>query len=194
MTGKRLREWYDRRAIYRHSPVSIFDDGAIQLQCPQCAGRIRSNLKTRNRNAKVSNKAPYIVRTDQAEYCCPGKVTIPVKELDHYQSIPYGTTAWKKSYNRRNQIENLNGMLRDKGGLEDKWCRSLGFGARLVGSVMMLVAHGLRETRPEWASSKSSIDEELLDDEDEIEAGRDSWPAPGQTSGHTPKRPRDGPG
>ena len=90
--------------------------------------------------------------------------------------------------------EPLNGMLRDKGGLEDKWCRSLGFGARFVGSVMMLVAHGLRETRPEWASSKSSIDEELLDDEDEIEAGRDSWPAPGQTSGHTPKRPRDGPG
>ena len=168
LKGKKLREWYDRRAIYRYSPVDTFDEGSIQLQCPQCAGRIRSNLKTRNRKAKPNKTAPFIVRTDDAEYCCPGKVTVPLAELDHYQSIPYGTTAWKKSYNRRNQIENLNGMLRDKGGLEDRWCRSLEIGARFVGSLMMAVAHGMRETRPEWTNGHDNpFDEELLDDEDE---------------------------
>lgn len=195
LTGKKLRAWYDRRAIHRYSPTDTFDDGSIQLQCPQCAGRIRSNLKTRNRKAKPNKKAPFIVRTDDAEYCCPGKVTIPLAELDHYQSIPYGTTAWKKSYNRRNQIENLNGMLRDKGALEDKWCRSLGLGARFVGSVMVTVAHGMRETRPEWANGRNNpIDEELLDDEDdEIGTAPESGPPSGLGDGQPVDRSRDGP-
>ena len=147
LTGKKLRKWYDNRAKYRYGPVQIFDDGGIQLQCPQCAGRIRSNLKTKNTKVRVNKKAPFIVRTDDAEYCCLGRVTIPVKHLDRYQSIPYGTTAWKQSYRRRLQIENLNGILRNEGGLEDKWCHSLGLGARFIGSVMMGVAYLLRETK-----------------------------------------------
>ena len=125
-------------------------------------------------------------------YCCVGRVTIPVKELDHYQSIPYGTTAWKQSYNRRNQIENLNGMLRDKGGLADRWCRSLEIGARLVGSVMMLVAHGMRETRPEWANNHYRLDEELLDDEHENGASV-SGPPLGPEDSQPVDRSRDGP-
>ena len=124
LTGKALRDWYDRRAKFRYSTVQVLEDGSIQMQCPQCAGRIRSNLKTRNRKAKPNKTAPFIVRTDDAVYCCVGRVTIPVEELDHYQLIPYGTTAWKQSYNRRNQIENLNGMLKNKGGLADRWCPS----------------------------------------------------------------------
>ena len=182
------------KIFYRTRGIT-FDDGSIQLQCPQCAGRIRSNLKTRNRKAKPNKKAPFIVRTDDAEYCCPGKVTIPLAELDHYQSIPYGTTAWKKSYNRRNQIENLNGMLRDKGGLEDKWCRSLGLGARFVGSVMVTVAHGMRETRPEWANGRNNpIDEELLDDEeDKTEAGPVGFSFPRSEGSQSVERSRDGP-
>ena len=59
----------------------------------------------------MRKNAPFVARTDDAEYCCPGRVTVPVEYLDRYQSIPYGTTAWKKSYGRRNQIENLNGIL-----------------------------------------------------------------------------------
>ena len=192
LTATKLRDWYDRRAKFRYSPTRIFEVGSIQMQCPQCAGRIRSNLKTRNRKAKPNNNAPFIVRTDDAVYCCVGRVTIPVKELDHYQSIPYGTTAWKQSYNRRNQIENLNGMLRDKGGLADRWCRSLEIGARLVGSVMMLVAHGMRETRPEWANNHYRLDEELLDDEHENGASV-SGPPLGPEDSQPVDRSRDGP-
>ena len=192
LTGKKLRAWYDRRAKFRYSATPL-DGGSIQMQCPQCAGRIRSNLKTRNPNAKPNKTVPFIVRTDDAEYCCVGRVTIPVEELDHYQLIPYGTTAWKQSYNRRNQIENLNGMLRDKGGLADRWCRSLEIGARLVGSVMMLVAHGMRETRPEWANNHTTLDEELLDDEHEHGADPESGPPLGPEDSQPVDRSRDGP-
>ena len=153
LNGNKLRKWYDRRAKYRYSIDEILADGSIRLLCPQCAGRIKSNLKTRNPKAKPNKKARLIVRTDPAQYCCPGRVTVPVEHLDRYQAIPYGTTAWKLSYNRRNQIENLNGILRDKGGLEDKWCRALGTGARFVGSVMMGVAYLLRETKQDWLDS-----------------------------------------
>ena len=126
LKGKKLRKWYDRRAKYRYSIDEIPSDGSIRMMCPQCAGRIRSNLKTRNHKAKPNKRALSITRTDSAEHCCPGRVTVPVEYLDRYQSIPYGTTAQKKSCNRRNQIENLNGILRNKGGLEDKWCHALG--------------------------------------------------------------------
>ena len=51
-------------------------------------------------------------------------------------------SAWKPSYRRRLQIENLTGMLRDKGGLEDKWCRSLGLGARFVGTHKVSCTRG----------------------------------------------------
>ena len=153
LKGNKRRQWYDRRAKYRYSIDEILPDGSIRMMCQQCAGRIRSNLKTRNPKAKPSADAPFVTRTDDAEYCCPGRVTIAVKYLDRYQSIPYGTTAHYESCGRRNQIENLNGILRNKGGLEDRWCHALGVAARFVGSVMMCVAYLLRETKPAWVAA-----------------------------------------
>ena len=80
LKGKKRRKWFDRRAIYRYSIDEIdTETGDIRFWCPQCAGRIRSNLKTRNSKVKPNKKAPFITRTDEAEYCCPGRVTIPVE-------------------------------------------------------------------------------------------------------------------
>ena len=104
----------------------------------------------------MRKNAPFVARTDDAEYCCPGRVTVPVEYLDRYQSIPYGTTAWKKSYGRRNQIENLNGILRNKGSLDDRWCHALGNSARFIGSVMLGVAHLLRETKQAWLNANAN--------------------------------------
>ena len=97
LTGKKLRHWYDRRAVCRYSIDQVLGDGSIRLWCPQCAGRVRSNLKTRNPKAKPRKGAPFIARTDNSEWCCPGRVTVPVEHLDRFQSIPYGTTAWRQS-------------------------------------------------------------------------------------------------
>ena len=200
LKGKKRRKWFDRRAKFRYSVDSIDPEtGDIRFLCPQCAGRIRSNLKTRNPKVRANKNAPFIVRTDDAEYCCPGRVTVPVKYLDRYQSIPYGTTAHKKSYNRRNQIENLNGILRDKGGLEDRWCRSLVDGARFVGSVMMCVAFLLRETKQEWLNGNGGNgDDPEAPDDDEAELNSDQPStdeiSPDETdTGQSGDRSRDGP-
>ena len=197
LKGKKRRKWFDRRAIYRYSIDSIDQrTGNVRFWCPQCAGRVRSNLKTRNPKVKTNNNAPFIARTDDTEYCCPGRVTVPIKYLDRFNPIPFGTTASKKSYNRRNQIENLNGILRDKGGLDDKWCRALGDGARFVGSVMMGVAFLLGETKKAWQDSNSNDPEAL--DSNETESNSDQpnthETPPEQTdTGQSDNQSRDGP-
>lgn len=192
-TGKDLTEWYDKRAQYRYSVDEILDDGSIRFSCPQCSGRVRSNLKTRNPRVKVRKDAPFVARTDGETYCCPGRVTVPVKYLDRYQALPYGTTAWRDSDNRRNQIENLMGILRCKGGLDDRWCHALGDGARFVGAIMLGVAYLLRETKQAWLNGDSAEDPEAPDDKEtesrEVDDGADP-----HTEGHDPAgRSRDGP-
>ena len=58
LKGKKLRKWFDRRSKFRYSIDSTdTETGSVRLWCPQCAGRIRSNLKTRNPKVKVSKKA-----------------------------------------------------------------------------------------------------------------------------------------
>ena len=194
LTGEKLKNWFDRRAIFRYSIDSIDQrTGNIRFSCPQCAGRIRSNLKTRNPKANPSDNTLHITRTDKSEYCCPGRVTVPVEYLDRFNPIPFGTTAWEDSYNRRNQIENLNGILRDKGGLGDKWCRALGVGARFVGAVMIGVAYLLGETKLAYlASNGDNDDRDPSDDNAKPEPGDvESTP---NSNGHNPNdRSRDGP-
>ena len=198
LKGKKRRRWFDRRARYRYSIDQILSDGSVRMMCPQCAGRIRSNLKTRNPRARPNREAPYITRTDGAEYCCPGRVTVPVEHLDRYQAIPYGTTAHKKSCGRRNQIENLNGILRNKGGLEDRWCHALGSGARFVGSVMMGVAYLLGETKQAWQDRNNGNADHHPEDPDagnDDPAGGDAGdePAPESDGHNSTDRSRDGP-
>ena len=200
LTDAQLAEWYDQRAKYRYSSTPLAG-GKIQLVCPQCAGRIRSNKKTRKKNVKANNNALYIHIKNNATYCCPGKVTVPVKYLDRYQKAPYGTTAWKGSYGRRLQIENCNSILKDKGGLQSRWCRALGLAPRFVAIVMLCVAVGMRATRPDLDDSRNPVDEEILNEEDEEllndedETGTDPQQEPpsGLGDSQSEDRSRDGP-
>ena len=148
LTGKHLRKWYADRAKYRYSPISKPDkNGAIRFMCPQCAGRITTNAKTRSRRRATHQRTtPRVVNIDQ-EYCCDGTITIPVKQLDTYQHIPYGTPAWHKRYTRRMQIENLNNMFKNNGGLRHGWCRALGAIANNMGLLAIAVAHNLRQAK-----------------------------------------------
>ena len=74
-------------------------------------------------------------------------MTIPVDRLDTYQRIPWGTPAWFARYARRNQIENVNGMLKDRHGLQDGWCRILNQTGNTLGLLVLAVAHNLRERK-----------------------------------------------
>ena len=145
LTGKELAKWYAERAKYRWTPIGKPDkNGAIRFRCPQCDGRVKTNAKTRIRSKRSQRKAPYAATIDH-EHCCKGTITIPVEQLDTYQHIPFGTPAWQKRYGGRLQIENLNSLVKDKGSLEDGWCRALGQAAHNFGLLALLIAHNLRQ-------------------------------------------------
>ena len=145
LTGKELADWYAERAKYRWTPIGKPDkNGNIRFRCPQCDGRVKTNAKTRIRSKRSRRKASYATPIDQ-EYCCNGTITIPVEELDTYQHIPFGTPAWHKRYGGRLQIENLNSLVKNDGGLKDGWCRALGQAAFNFGLLALLIAHNLRQ-------------------------------------------------
>lgn len=97
--------------------------------------------------------------------------------------------------NRRNQIENLNGILRNKGGLEDRWCHVFGDAARFVGSEMMGVAYLLRETKLDWLNSTNGDrGSEDPDGDNETASGDlDDEPVPQLVGDNSADRSRDGP-
>ena len=63
------------------------------------------------------------------------------------QRIPWGTPAWFVRYRNRMQIENVNGMLKSRGGLKDGWCQVLNKTGYNLGALTLAVAHNLRERK-----------------------------------------------
>ena len=80
---------------------------------------------------------------DGTETCCKGPVNLSAAQLDHFQNVPFGTTAWKQTYSRRSQIENINGILKNKGALKAGWCRSRNRAAYALATTLLCFAHNL---------------------------------------------------
>ena len=132
-------DFYDQRCRWRYSPHQRLRDGSIQMRCPQCAGRVKTNARTRNpRRRRAAGSVPYLAGIT-TEHCCDGLVTLNSTQLANYQNVPYGTTAWKHSYGRRNQIENTNSRLRHKGALLAGTCRSLSRTPRAIAALAQAV-------------------------------------------------------
>ena len=113
------------------------------MRCPQCAGRVKTNARTRNpRQRRADKSVPYLAGIT-TEHCCDGLVTLNSTQLANYQNVPYGTTAWKHSYGRRNQIENTNSRLRHKGALLAGTCRSLSRTPRAIAALAQAVIYNL---------------------------------------------------
>ena len=171
-----LHEFYAERAKFRWAPAQRLD-GGIQFQCPQCAGRVVTNLKTRRKNVRPSQQAPEIrIRNPadddpNAEYqathyddtCCKGLATIPYDMLDRWQSIPWGTRAWKKSYGRRLQVENVNSMVKANGGLAGEFCRAHGVGAHYLAVLAAAVVHNLRLAMTDPLAADDETDDDHPD-------------------------------
>ncbi len=75
------------RSRWRWPVKNYLEGGAVQLQCPQCAGGVKTSAKTRKTNATPNkNPVPFLAIDD--EYCCEGLATVPVEDLDSYQRNP----------------------------------------------------------------------------------------------------------
>ena len=139
-------DWYTKRALWRWKPNQNLQNGGKQFLCPQCAGKVATNAKTRMARTPNSD-GPFLSIED--EYCCLGLASVSLALLDSFQRIPYGTLAWKQSYGRRNIIEKSNAMLKDKGGLNAGWCRAFGLAAHTIGALALAIVHNLKELKRE---------------------------------------------
>ncbi|MGA3216084.1 MAG: hypothetical protein ABSD97_10410 [Acidimicrobiales bacterium] len=106
-------EDFNRRARWRLVRHSAPDkDGVTRWRCPFCSGLLKSRNfpKTMRRPARV----PLVVLDSEQHTCCEGTVSAPPVDLPLTQRIPFGTTAWRVSMNRRMAVESVNAAL--KGG------------------------------------------------------------------------------
>ena len=149
------------RARWRWAPVQSLPGGSIQFRCPQCAGRVVTNLKTHSKLVLVARSAPEteVVGGTLRGECCEGLTAVPVEALDYWQRIPWRTSAWKRSYNRRVQVENGNGMLKAKGRLSNLFCRSRGLGAHLIATLALAIAYNLNLAKTDPLAAKTQRDD-----------------------------------
>ena len=104
---------FNRRARWRLVRHSAPDkDGVTRRRCPFCGGLLKSRNfpKTMRRPARV----PMVVLDSEQHTCCRGTVSAPPVDLPLTQRIPFGSTAWRISMNRRMAVESVNAAL--KGG------------------------------------------------------------------------------
>ena len=147
-TPEQVREWFEKRATFRWSVNKKFADGRIQFHCPQHAGRVNTTAETVGKHRQPAKNVPKLILNNKKHtQCCDGSVTLAVEDLDRYQQIPYGTTAYQHSYSRRNQIENSYSILRDRNGLTPHYCKARGLGAHRMAVLALCVANNLHFAR-----------------------------------------------
>lgn len=90
-------------------------EGVTRWRCPFCAGLLRS--RNVPKTMRRSRSAPLVGLPDGVQSCCSGILSAPPSELPLVQRIPFGTTAWRTSMDRRQMVESVNAAL--KGGYTD---------------------------------------------------------------------------
>ena len=113
-TKARRREEFDRRRKYEFVAHKAPDPatGAQRSKGPALAGRVRCpNVPKSMRNDPTTRP---LTACQKGTPCgCGATVTVPVTTLERdRQPLPWQSTAWAKSWNRRSRIEGLNGLAR----------------------------------------------------------------------------------
>lgn len=129
--------------------------GMTQLLCPQCAGRMDSNRRTRRANVRVPEDADFVPAETTVDengellYCCDqSTILLNASEARHFQLPPSGTTAHRIASGYRNPAEKSNSSVKNHGGLEDGWCRVIDDDARWLGGLMLVLSHNTHIRRP----------------------------------------------
>jgi hypothetical protein len=102
---------FNRRARYRYGRhQGPRTDGSTRWKCPFELGTLRSRAfpKTMRRPKTV----PLVSVPKDAKRCCSGVLTATPTQLRLWQQIPFGTTAWRISYGRRQAVESANAGLK----------------------------------------------------------------------------------
>ncbi|MEX0755069.1 MAG: hypothetical protein WD556_08140 [Actinomycetota bacterium] len=181
-------EAFNRRARYRYQRhVKPDADGATRWRCPFSSGYLRSRAIPH-----TMRRAPTVPLVDLPEgsSCCPKTITASAEDLVWWQTLPPGTTAWRRSMGRRQVAEAANAGL--KGGfvnIERKNIRVMGLVKTAVMLTFSVVGYNLDRIRSFLARAKASASAkpvrarrrtgtlpQLLGHADEVASGRDPPP------------------
>ena len=102
---------FNLRARWRYVRHSRPDrDGFTRWRCPFCAGLLRS--RSLPGTMRRSRKRLMVSLPDNTQCCCKGSLSAPAVELPLTQRIPFGSTAWRISMDRRQVAESANAALK----------------------------------------------------------------------------------
>ncbi|HVM20604.1 MAG TPA: hypothetical protein VM307_11650, partial [Egibacteraceae bacterium] len=123
---------FNARALWRASRTTLADEkGRERFMCAFCAGRlVASGKRVRTVDGKNRGKR---VKVPAGVPCCDGTRLVKVDDIAWWQRLPFGTTAWRVSYRRRQQAETSNSALKGQfTNINEKF-------HRVMGRVKMLV-------------------------------------------------------
>ena len=109
-----LEALYNERAAYRFAIHQRPDlEGVWRARCPFHSGFLK-NKTLYPPSARRSRKSARTVATPAGmTCCCEGIMTVGADVMaDTFQEIPYGTTAWRLAYGRRQVAESFNAALK----------------------------------------------------------------------------------
>lgn len=112
------------------------DDGFQRLTCPAERNRIRCPLKPASLERSQADLPTVLTPPTAPGACCTQKTikVAPAVDAGNRQKHPWGSAAWRASYDRRNVVEGAAGYLKTAGGGDVK---------RDHIRVMGIVAHSL---------------------------------------------------
>ncbi|MHB1986918.1 MAG: hypothetical protein ACYCSF_02870 [Acidimicrobiales bacterium] len=93
--------------LVRHSPPD--HNGVTRWRCPFCAGLVKSRSFPSTMRRGPRTKIAFL--PESVTKCCEGTVSAPPADIPLSQLIPFGTTAWRISMNRRAAVESVNAAL-----------------------------------------------------------------------------------
>ncbi|MGH2717798.1 MAG: hypothetical protein ACRDJU_04380 [Actinomycetota bacterium] len=157
---------FNQRARWRLTRHAGPDgDGATRWRCPFCSGLLRSRAFPKT--MRTSRAAPLV--DVEAECCCHGILTAMPEELPWWQSIAFGTTAWRISMGRRQVVESANSALK---GAFTNLSRGFFQVMGIVKQTVLLASRSLPTTSTESAALRPSMG-----------SMRTAWSLSGRTSG-----------
>ena len=103
-------------------PSPKLNNGAIRFRCPQCNGKVMTSAKTwrhRHRRTTPNPDIPYVGPIEDRILLQGEQSPSPSKNWTPTNRSPSAHPHGRKSYySRRVQIENLNNIVKNKGGLK----------------------------------------------------------------------------
>lgn len=183
---------FNQRARWRLARHQSPDhDGVTRWKCPFCAGLLRS--RSFPKTMRRPNTTPLVFLPHDVARCCNGTLSAPLPTCPTPNEIPFGTTAWRTSMNRRMAVESVNSAL--KGGYVDT---SRGF-FRLFGltkitvllafTIAAVTSTGSEATKP----NKKLLNSDTHAGPSAPELGGTSWPPSTSRSPKTTAHPPENP-